>query len=70
MLDYSTMQNNVIMPLLIYKNDIIYNIISAPGLFNALYKPLYERLMLGSIAAIQSASAILVTPFARAMLRV
>ena len=38
------------------------------GLFNALYKPLYERLMLGSIAAIQSASAILVTPFARAML--
>lgn len=38
------------------------------GLFNALYKPPYERLMLGSIAAIQSASATLVTPFARAML--
>lgn len=43
-------------------------LLTRPGLFNALYKPPYERLMLGSIAAIQSASATLVTPFARAML--
>jgi hypothetical protein len=41
-----------------------------PGLFNAFYKPLYERLMLGSIVALESASAILVTPLARAMLSV
>lgn len=50
--------------------ELLLGFTGMPGLFNALYKPLYERLMLGSIAAIQSASAILVTPFARAMLRV
>ena len=38
------------------------------GLFNACYSPLYERLMAGSRAAAHRASAILVTPLARAML--
>ena len=52
----------------LWKHVLCIEYIRLPGLFNALYKPLYERLMLGSIAAIQSASAILVTPFARAML--
>src|SRR5271157_6040059 len=40
------------------------------GLFNARYRPLYERLMAGSRAAAHKASAIFVTPFARAMLSV
>ena len=40
----------------------------SPGLFNACYSPLYERLMAGSRAAAHRASAILVTPLARAML--
>lgn len=39
-----------------------------PGLFNALYRPLYERLRAGSRAAAQVALAMLVTPFALAML--
>ena len=42
--------------------------ISTPGLFNALYKPLYERLIAGSRAAAHRASAIFVMPLARAML--
>ena len=40
------------------------------GLFNARYRPVYERLISGSRAAAQRALAIFVTPFARAMLRV
>ena len=39
-----------------------------PGLFNALYSPLYERLTSGSMAAAQVALAMFVTPFALAML--
>ena len=38
------------------------------GLFNAHYRPLYERLTAGSRAAVQRASETLVTPLARAML--
>ena len=38
------------------------------GLFNAHYRPLYERLTAGSRAAVQRASEMLVTPLARAML--
>ena len=59
---------NLGIPLFDFGSTGLHIGCASTGLFNALYKPLYERLMLGSIAAIQSASAILVTPFARAML--
>ena len=39
-----------------------------PGLFIALYIPLYERLTVGSIAAAHKAFAMFVTPLALAML--
>jgi len=38
------------------------------GLFNAHYRPVYERLTAGSRAAVQSASAMFVAPLARAIL--
>jgi len=40
----------------------------APGLFNAHWTPLYERLTVGSMAAIQRARAMFSAPLARAML--
>ena len=39
-----------------------------PGLFNAHWTPLYERLTVGSMAAIQRARAMFSAPLARAML--
>ena len=39
------------------------------GLFNAVYRPRYERVTAGSSAPLQSAWAMLATPFALAMLR-
>src|SRR4051812_12087500 len=41
---------------------------SVPGLFNAHWTPLYERLTVGSMAAIQRARAMFSAPLARAML--
>ena len=49
-------------------NTKVVNSVKTSGLFNAHYRPLYERLTTGSRAAVHRASAMLVTPLARAML--
>jgi hypothetical protein len=73
-LNLKSLVNRLILPKSERIVDIYYFSAYAhwlpPGLFNARYRPLYERLILGSRAAAHRASAILVTPFARAMLSV
>ena len=48
--------------------DEVDQLIANPGLFNAHWTPLYERLTVGSMAAIQRARAMFSAPLARAML--